>query len=183
MTATAASVTPDRTLPSGPLVVVTVVAAVTEAVVGVLQLTGTDSGAGIHDTRIHVLLTAVAVALLAAAPLWWRLGTVVGARWAGGALGTGNVLLAFGSTASNVNGSDPAFFAPVAVVANVAVLAGLVGLAVAARRRRVLPRTLAGALPVYLLGLVPLSQLGGNLLRGVVLAAVLLALCARAARD
>ncbi|BBF98866.1 MULTISPECIES: hypothetical protein [Pseudonocardia] len=178
---TTATVPPPRTV-GRSLVVTAATAAVAEAVVGVLQLTRSDSGAGVHDARVHAVLTLFALALLAAAPLWWRLGVLTGARWAGGTLVAGNLLLAFGTTVSNVNGSDPAFFGPLAVVANAAVLVGLLGLAIAARRGRTLPGPLALLLPVYLIGLVPLSQLGGNLLRGAVLAAVLLALSTAAGR-
>ena len=214
---TTATAAPTRTV-GRPLVVTAATAAVAEAVVGVLQLTRSDQGGGVHDARVHAVLTLFALALLAAAPLWWRLGALTGARWAGGTLVAGNLLLASGTTVSNVNGSDPAFFGPLAVVANAAVLVGLLGLAVAGRRGRAgggpgggvgpgavvapaaglggglgvggaprrarpLPGPLAVLLPVYLIGLVPLSQLGGNLLRGAVLAAVLLALSTAAARS
>ena len=131
---------------SGLLLPVTVVAAAVEAAVGVLQLTRTDAAAPVHDGPTHVVLTLVAM------------------------------LLAFGSTASNVAGSDPAYFPPLAAVANVAMLVSVVAFVVLALRRHALPVWTAVALPVYFLGIIPLSQVGGGLLLAAVLVAVLWAL-------
>lgn len=164
--------TPART-PVRPLVAATLAAAGLEAAMGVLQLTRPDPGTGAHDATVHVLLTGFALALVAATPLWPALGRRVGSRWPGPVLVAGNLLLAAGATASNLNGSDPEFFGPVATVANALVLMGLVAFAVLAWRRAALPRPLAVALPVYLLGVVPLAQLGGSLLRAGVLLGVL----------
>ncbi|MFC5996983.1 hypothetical protein ACFQE5_22485 [Pseudonocardia hispaniensis] len=167
------STTESRT-PLRPVVRVTAIgAAAVEGVIGALQLSRTDSGLATHDTATHVVLSLFAVALVAAIPLWLVLAQRAGTRWPGISVAAGNALLAVGATASNINGSDPEFFGPVAIVANAAVLVGLIGLAVACWRRRVLPRPLAAALPVYFLGVIPLAQLGGGLLRAAVLAAVL----------
>jgi hypothetical protein len=154
------------------LVPATVAAAALEATIGVLQLFRTDDATGVHTPATHVLLTLFAVALLAAIPLWSALGERVGARWAGWAVAAGNVLLAFGSTASNINGGDPGFFAPVAAAANLALLVGLIALAVLAVRRRALPVWTAVVVPVYFLGIIPFSQFGGGVLRAAVLLVV-----------
>lgn len=117
----------------------------------------------------HLLLALFAAALVLLIPgllALARHGTPV-ARPGAAAVALGHVLLAFGATASNLNGEDPAWFAFAAVPANLAMLAGAITMAVSLWRAGRVPRPIAAALPVLWLCQIVLAQLGGGLIAGV----------------
>jgi hypothetical protein len=154
----------------------TLLGGVASAVMGAMQAVRPD------DTDLHivgaerVILALFAVAAVLFMPGYLAVGRLTGSRAgtvAGWLAAAGCALLAFGSTASNLNGRDFWWFSVVAVPANLAWLAGSVLLAVMVyRTRAVLPRWLAVLLPVVWVTSIILSQAGGNLVAGVIMALV-----------
>ncbi|MCD0448470.1 hypothetical protein LO762_04565 [Actinocorallia sp. API 0066] len=138
------------------------------AVTGLMQAVRPQDAEPKVTGEEHVILGLFAAALVLLAPLVWTLAGLGGrAARAGAALVVaGHALLAFGATASNLNGEDYAWFPAVAVPANLAVLAGSITLAVGLWRVPGL-RPYAAALPLTWLCTIPLSQLGGPLLAGL----------------
>ncbi|GAB2808301.1 hypothetical protein GCM10022221_02010 [Actinocorallia aurea] len=85
---------------------------------------------------------------------------------AAGAVAVGHVLLAVGSTASNLHDEDYPWFPAVAVPANAALLFGLLTMAVTLWRAG-FPRPYALGLGFLWFLLIPLSQFGGPALAGL----------------
>ncbi len=138
---------------------------------GAVQAVRVDDLNPIVDRSEHVLLTAVAVALVLWIPAYVVLGRMTGTRAGriGGLLAAlGCALLAVGMTSTNLHDQDYPWFGIVAVPANAAWLAGSVTLAVVAFRRRTLPRGLAAALGLVWVTSIILSQAGGNLVAGLI---------------
>lgn len=138
------------------------------AVTGVMQaVRPTDA-----DPRVlgeeHLILALFAASLLLLIPGLLALARGTRAARVGAAVvSAGHVLLAFGATASNLNGEDYAWFAYVAVPANLAMLAGSITMAVSLWRAGTVPRLVAAALPALWLCEIILAQLGGGLIVGV----------------
>lgn len=151
-----------------------VIGGAASAVAGAIQAVRTDTGNPVVNQAEHAVLSLVAAALLLWIPGYLAIGRVSGRLGrAGGvlaALGAG--VLALGMTSTNLHDRDYDWFPMIAAPANLAWLVGSVLLAVAAYRRRSLPRTLAVALPVVWLTSIILSQLGGNLIAGAVWAVI-----------
>jgi len=148
--------------------------AVVSAVIGAIQAVTPWSEDPLVDPTEHVLLTLLAVLLLTWIPGHLALGRDSGGvgRAGGVLVAVGMVLLTIGATSSNLHNEDYAWFPVVAVPANAGWLVGSILLAVAAWRRRTLPRVLAAALPLAWLTSVVLSQLGANLAAALILGAV-----------
>lgn len=146
--------------------------AVLSAVAGAMQAVRPTDTDPLVDGGEHVMLTLVGLALVAWMPAYLALGRLTGSRLGAGLAVAGTALLAAAMTASNLNGEDYAWFPAIAVPANALWAAGSILLAVAAWRRRTLPRPLAAALPLIWLASIVLSQLGGNLIAAAVWAAV-----------
>ena len=84
----------------------------------------------------------------------------------------GPLLVAVGVGAGLVLGHSPSWFAAAGVPGNLLWLAGLIVLAVWARRSRALPAWLAFALPLCVICGVGLGEFGGSVVAAVVLAAI-----------
>jgi hypothetical protein len=141
------------------------------AVGGAVQAVRVEDFNPVVDRTEHVLLTAVAIALVLWIPAYVVLGRMTGTRAGriGGWLAAaGCALLAFGMTSTNLHDQDYSWFSVVAVPANAAWLAGSVTLAVVAFRRRTLPRWLAVGLALVWVTSIILSQAGGNLVAGLI---------------
>ena len=141
------------------------------AVGGAVQAVRVEDFDPIVDRTEHVLLTAVAVALVLWIPAYVTLGRMTGTRAGriGGWLAAaGCALLAFGMTTTNLHDQDYAWFGVVAVPANAAWLAGSLTLAVVTFRRRTLPRWLAVGLALVWVTSIILSQAGGNPVAGLI---------------
>ncbi|GAA2645268.1 hypothetical protein GCM10010399_93880 [Dactylosporangium fulvum] len=147
---------------------------VASAVAGAIQAVRTDDGNPIVGTSEHVLLALTAAALVLWVPGYLALGRASGklGRTGGVVAVAGAVLLAFGMTSTNLHDEDYSWFPIVAAPANLAWLVGSILLAVATFRTRTLPRPLALALPLVWLTFIILSQLGGNLVAGVIWAVI-----------
>ncbi|MEV4225463.1 hypothetical protein [Nonomuraea sp. NPDC049725] len=117
----------------------------------------------------HLILALFAASLLLLIPGLFALARrgARAARIAAGVVSAGHLPLAFGATASNLNGEDFAWFAYVAVPANLAMLAGSITMAVSLWRAGTVPRLVSAALPVLWLCEIILAQLGGGLIAGV----------------
>jgi hypothetical protein len=142
---------------------------------GAVQAVRIEDFNPIVDRTEHVLLTAIAVALVLWIPAYVVLGRMTGTRAGriGGWLGAaGCALLAFGMTTTNLHDQDYSWFSVVAVPANAAWLAGSLTLAVVTFRRRTLPRWLAVALALVWVTSIILSQAGGNLVAGLIWAVI-----------
>ena len=171
-TATVTDPVTDARRPAGSAAVAGAFASV---VGGAIQAVRVEDFNPVVDRTEHVLLAAVAVALVLWAPAYVVLGRMTGSR--AGRLGgwlaaAGCALLAFGMTSTNLHDQDYAWFSVVAVPANAAWLAGSLTLAVVTFRRRTLPRWLAVALDLVWVTSIILSQAGGNLVAGLIWAVV-----------
>jgi hypothetical protein len=136
------------------------------AVGGILQLTDEQSGQTTVVGVEHVTLGALTATLIALIPVVLAFAEIAGRAWPGRLATTGLLVLAALTTISNVRGEDPAFFPPVAVVSNLLILVGLIGLAVTLTRSGRFPKALAIALPVTWMFVLPLSAIGGGLAAG-----------------
>ncbi|GAA2889325.1 hypothetical protein GCM10010517_53420 [Streptosporangium fragile] len=139
------------------------------AVMGVMQAVRPDDDEPEILGEEHVILGLFAVSLLLLIPGFLALarhGTRV-AFGAAVAVSVGHVLLAFGSTASNLNGIDYPWFGAVAIPANLAMLVGAIVMAVSLWRSGRVPRLVAALLPVLWICEIILSQDGGGLITGV----------------
>ncbi len=142
---------------------------------GAVQAVRVEDFNPIVDRTEHVLLTAIAVALVLWIPAYVVLGRMTGTRAGriGGWLGAaGCALLALGMTTTNLHDQDYSWFSVVAVPANAAWLVGSLTLAVVTFRRRTLPRWLAVALALVWVTSIILSQAGGNLVAGLIWAVI-----------
>jgi hypothetical protein len=104
-----------------------------------------------EDTTVgieHVILGGLTVTLVLLIPVVLHLGRLAGKPRAAAVTVTGQALLAALTVVSNVRGEDPSFFAAVAAPSNLMIVGGLIALAVGLRRREVLSRSLAIALPL-----------------------------------
>jgi hypothetical protein len=142
------------------------VASASLAVGGILQLTDEQSGQTTVVGVEHVTLGAFTVTLTALIPVVLTFGRITGRMWPGRITAVGLLALAGLTTVSNVRGEDPSFFPPVAVVSNLLIVIGLIGLAVALTRSGGFPKALAIALPVTWVFVLPLSAIGGGLAAG-----------------
>lgn len=134
------------------------------AVGGILQLTDEQSGQTTVVGVEHVTLGALTVTLIALIPVVLAFARIAGRAWPGRTSTAGLLVLAALTTISNVRGEDPSFFPPVAVVSNLLIVVGLVGLAVTLTRSGGrFPKALAIALPVTWVFVLPLSAIGGGL--------------------
>jgi hypothetical protein len=133
------------------------------AVGGILQLTDEQSGQTTVVGVEHVTLGAFTVTLVALIPIVLAFARIAGRAWPGRVATVGLIALAALTTVSNVRGEDPSFFPPVAVVSNVMIVVGLIGLAVTLTRSGRFPKALAIALPVTWVFVLPLSAVGGGL--------------------
>jgi hypothetical protein len=133
------------------------------AVGGILQLTDEQSGQTTVVGVEHVTLGALTVTLIALIPVVLAFGQIAGRAWPGRIATAGLLVLAALTMISNVRGEDPSFFPPVAVVSNLLIVVGLIGLAVTLTRSGRFPKALAIALPVTWVFVLPLSAIGGGL--------------------
>ena len=133
------------------------------AVGGILQLTDEQSGQTTVVGVEHVTLGALTVTLIALIPVVLAFAQIAGRAWPGRIATAGLLILAALTTISNVRGEDPSFFPPVAVVSNLLIVVGLIGLAVTLTRSGRFPKALAIALPVTWVFVLPLSAIGGGL--------------------
>ncbi|WP_238016699.1 hypothetical protein KZZ52_00900 [Dactylosporangium sp. AC04546] len=140
------------------------------AVAGAIQLILPSDTDPLINANEHVVLTLLAVAFVAWIPGYLTLGTSAGklGKAAGILAALGCALLTIGMTSTNLHGQDYAWFGVVAVPANLAWLVGSVLLAVATWRTRTLPRWLSIGVALVWVTSIILSQLGGNLIAGVI---------------
>jgi hypothetical protein len=138
-------------------------------VAGTIQLTAGDEvrTSAVETALAHVLLGAMAVALLCTAPAVLALARHARTRRPACVAVTGQVLLAIACTTSNVVGHDPAFFLVAAPLANGLWLLGSIGLAVSLHRAGEVGRAVAFGLPAVQVFALPLSTFGGPLVSGV----------------
>jgi hypothetical protein len=141
-------------------------AAIALAVGGVIQITDAQSGQSSVVGIEHVTLAALTTTLLFLAPVTLFLGRTAGRIRPAAMAATGMLVLAALTVVSNVRGSDPSFFAAVAIPSNLLWFGGWIGLAVALRRSGAVPAKLAVALPLTWVLALPLSAVGGALLAG-----------------
>jgi hypothetical protein len=116
-------------------------------VFGILSITDSQSAENTTVGIEHVILGGLTLYIVALVPVALYLGRQAAMPRAATALVTGQIGLAALTVISNVRGEDPAFFDPVAALTNLLVVGGLIALAVGLRRRGVLSRGLAVALP------------------------------------
>jgi hypothetical protein len=140
--------------------------AVALAVSGVIQITDEQSSQSTTTGIEHVSLGALSIALLLLVPAVLRLAQIAGRSRGAIAASTGLVALASLMVVSNVRGSDPSFFAAVAVPSNLLWLGGFVALAVALKRSGRVPAAIAIGLPVTWILTLPLSVVGGGIAAG-----------------
>jgi hypothetical protein len=133
------------------------------AVGGILQLTDDQSGQTTVVGVEHVTLGAFTVTLIALIPVVLAFGRLTTPTWPARITTVGLIALAGLTTISNLRGEDPSFFPPVAVVSNLLIVVGLIGLAVTLTRSGRFPKALAIGLPVTWVFVLPLSAIGGGL--------------------
>ncbi|MDX6743323.1 hypothetical protein [Actinocorallia sp. A-T 12471] len=152
-----------------PAAASTVVGGLAFIVLGLMQAVRPQDTNPLVTGEEHIILALFALGLILVIPLIWTLAAhstrtaTIGASL----ITTGNALLAFGATSSNLNGEDFPWFPAVALPANLTLLAGSLTLAAALWRTKSLPRPHTAALPLTWLFTIPLSQLGGPLLTGL----------------
>jgi hypothetical protein len=123
-------------------------AGVAAFVFGTLSIADPQSSESTTVGIEHLILGGLTLLLVLLVPVVLHLGRLAGKPRAAAIAVTGQLLLAALTVVSNVRGEDPSFFAAVAGPSNLLIVGGLIALAVGLRRRGVLPRSLAIALPV-----------------------------------
>ena len=141
-------------------------AAVANSVAGVIQITDKQSGESTVVGVEHVSLAALTLACILIVPAVLRLAQIAGRSRGAIAASTGLVALASLMVVSNVRGSDPSFFAAVAVPSNLLWLGGFIALAIALKRSGRVPVAIAIGLPVTWILTLPLSAVGGGIAAG-----------------
>lgn len=144
-----------------------------------LQLTTSIEEASVEGAAEHAVIGLVVVVLAALIPPVLALGRAAGRPRVAAVPAIGFAALVALCAVTIVNGGDPSFFPLVAGPANLAMFAGLIAVAVVARRAGVLSRGMAIAVGLSYLGIVPLSQVGASALAGVVWLVVAAALLPR----
>ena len=124
------------------------------------------------DPRTRVILVGMTLMLWALVPVYLRLAARARRPWGGWVASAGTVGLSVGTLSSAVNGIDFSWFPAVAVVANALWFVGSVALAVGLWRSRRVSRLLAVLLPTVVPFSLFLSQTGGGVPAGAVLAVV-----------
>ncbi len=144
-------------------------AALAAIAMGVVTLADSQSSESTVVGIEHLSLAAFSLTLALLVPAVLRLGRISGGAGpkAAAVAVAGQLVLAALAAVSNLRGEDPAFFAAVAVPANLAILGGWIAIAVGLGRRRLAPLWLAVALPLSYLALLPAGQVGGGILTGL----------------
>jgi hypothetical protein len=125
-----------------------ITAGVVACVFGILSIADPQSAESTTVGIEHLILGGLTALLVLLIPVVLHLGRLAGKPRAAAVAVTGQALLAALTVVSNVRGEDPSFFAAVAGPSNLLILGGLIALAVGLKRREVLSRSLAIALPV-----------------------------------
>ncbi len=126
----------------------------------VLQLAHEQSSESTTVGVEHLTLACLTALLTLLAPVVLHLGRRAGAERRALVPAAGMLVLAALTVVSNVRGSDPSYFAPVAALTNLMWLGGSIALAVALVRRAALPRALAIGLPLLWIAAIPGSVIG-----------------------
>jgi hypothetical protein len=116
-------------------------------VFGILSIADSQSAENTTVGIEHVILGGLTLYILLLVPVALHLGRLAQMPRATAVLVAGQLGLAVLTVISNVRGEDPAFFDAVAAPTNLMILGGLIALAVGLRRRGVLSKGLAIALP------------------------------------
>jgi hypothetical protein len=148
---------------STPAPVAAVAVALGLAVGGTINVTQDLHSSDLVTTVEYMNISAFVVAMLALIPVVLHLGRLAAAPVPARVATGGLVLLAATCTASIINGTDPAWFVVTAPPANLLILGGLAGLAVALRRTETFPRRLAIALPLSWILALPGAAIGGGI--------------------
>ncbi len=114
----------------------------------------------------HLTMALFVVGVLATLPLLVAIGRRAGraGRITATACACGQVLICAITTLSNIRGADVSWFNAAAGLGMLLWLPGVVGTAVVAAHRRVLPRLAAVALLATYVGSIPLATSGGGLI-------------------
>lgn len=135
-------------------------------VIGVIQITDTQSSESTVVGVEHVSLAGLTATLLLLVPLVLYLGGVANRQRAATVAVTGQVALAALTVVSNVRGEDPSFFAAAAVPSNLLMFGGWIALGIALYRGGCVPKVLAAALPFSWILLFPGSVIGLAVIAG-----------------
>jgi hypothetical protein len=141
-------------------------AAAALAVGGIIQITDTQSGESTVVGVEHVTLAMLTTTCVLLAVVTLFLGRAAGRTRPAAVAATGMLVLAPLTVISNVRGTDPSFFAAVAIPSNLLWFGGWIALAVALKRSGAVPAKLAIALPFTWILALPLSAVGGGLVAG-----------------